>query len=34
MLHLLESRIGRDLIRGRWLILLAGVGLTLFACLL
>ena len=34
MLHLLESRIGRDLIRGRLLILLVGVGLTLLACLL
>lgn len=34
MLHLLESRIGRDLIRGRLLILLVGLGLTLLACLL
>ena len=34
MLHLLESKIGRDLIRGRRLILLVGAGLTLFACIL
>jgi adenylate cyclase len=34
MLHLLESRVGRDLIRGRLLLLLAGVGLTLLACVL